>query len=358
MPDLRERLMGADRLPAPDLWTDVEQRLIADTPEAIDPRTVRELVEPSHRPLRKVLPIAAAFLIVALAFGWILQSLGRSERPAATPRPKVDIFSNVHGWIAYLGSRTTVTHRLMAADPTDQQRPIAIDVQVSSDFSAPMAWSSDGTELLLRDGELVRSDGTIAQIGTKREFQGGSFSPDGSQVAYSTYGGRIYVANADGSAAHLISTWHGKDSYLPGWAPDGSRIAFITRARSSEGHWTISSMDVDGGSRSVIVDLGTGPGEVGSPAWSPDGSRIALAINPDSSDTHRSAIWTIRADGTQLSQVTPSKGAWSPTWSPDGQLIAFVQGSQIVVMDATGRHARPLPRALRPGYPIAWNPAR
>ncbi len=59
-----------------------------------------------------------------------------------------------------------------------------------------------------------------------------------------------------------------------------------------------------------------------SPRWSPDGSQIAFMSNRSG----RFEIWTIRADGSGLRQMTdasPRGGVNYPVWSPDGRRMSY-----------------------------------
>lgn len=58
------------------------------------------------------------------------------------------------------------------------------------------------------------------------------------------------------------------------------------------------------------------------PVWSPDGEWIAFERIRVATDHH--AIFTVRADGTELQRLTPCMlDAASPDWSPGGRGIAF-----------------------------------
>jgi Tol biopolymer transport system component len=67
------------------------------------------------------------------------------------------------------------------------------------------------------------------------------------------------------------------------------------------------------------------------PDWSPDGQRIVFNTYPIGSfqDTTKAQnLYTIRPDGTRLTQVTHfgenDARAVEPTWTPDGKRIIFV----------------------------------
>jgi TolB protein len=118
--------------------------------------------------------------------------------------------------------------------------------------------------------------------------------------------------------------------------PNG-KIAFVS---DRDGARDIYTMNADGSQVTKLTNLG----ECAGPVWSPDGNRIAF--------THRRAdgydkIYRINADGTGLSLLYIEE-AWpahqrDPKWSPDGTKIAFVHEGvnawnyewEIYVMDAT-----------------------
>jgi TolB protein len=68
-------------------------------------------------------------------------------------------------------------------------------------------------------------------------------------------------------------------------------------------------------------------------------------------------VWTIQADGTDLTRLTHSPGHdFDPSWSPDGARIAFRSERsgepEIWVMSADGTGQRRLAAGLSP----AWSP--
>src|SRR5262245_25136201 len=67
--------------------------------------------------------------------------------------------------------------------------------------------------------------------------------------------------------------------------------------------------------------------EMNAPRWSPDGSHLVFwtdHVNADTGQIDGTAVFTIRADGTQPQQVTPqSMLAGECDWSPDGTRLVF-----------------------------------
>jgi Tol biopolymer transport system component len=161
------------------------------------------------------------------------------------------------------------------------------------------------------------------------------WSPDGSRIAFvmsprghlTRYAGDgdIYVMAADGT--HLRRLTGGLDASSPAWSPDGSRIVFIEGQGQS-----LSVMRANGSGQHVIASA---RGYYENPAWSPDGRAIAYQSGPDWS---RTAIFTIRVDGTGERRLTPLSSALpgGAAWSPDGSRIAYSTGNQLWVMNSDG----------------------
>jgi Tol biopolymer transport system component len=167
------------------------------------------------------------------------------------------------------------------------------------------------------------------------------WSPDGSRIAFvrsprghlTRYAGDgdIYVMNANGT--HLLRLTRGLDASSPAWSPDGSRIAFI----EGQGQ-ALAVMRANGSGEHVIAST---RGYYEAPTWSPDGRAIAYQSGPDWS---RTAIFTIRPNGTGERRLTPLSSASPgfPAWSPDGSRIAYSTGSQVWVMNSGGTGAHRL----------------
>jgi dipeptidyl aminopeptidase/acylaminoacyl peptidase len=114
-------------------------------------------------------------------------------------------------------------------------------------------------------------------------------SPDGKQVAYSVSvvdlagnksSSAIWVAPADGGAAHQLTNVPGKKDRHPRWSPDGKRILFESNRSGESQLWVI---DLAGGEARQATTLSSGA-EGG--IWSPDGKQIAFvsAVYPEYSD--------------------------------------------------------------------------
>lgn len=97
-----------------------------------------------------------------------------------------------------------------------------------------------------------------------------SFSPDGANIAYVSAGGKLCIANADGTSERVIHTAWNPPDY--DWSPDGKWIVFSSE--DDNFNRDIYLMPADG-SREPF-NLTRHPDFESSPRWSPDGRMIAF----------------------------------------------------------------------------------
>jgi Tol biopolymer transport system component len=104
------------------------------------------------------------------------------------------------------------------------------------------------------------------------------------------------------------------------------KIAFISDRGAPDGRTNLWSTNSDKRNITKLTDYSY-PWKVGSPIYSNDGKWIVFRLE-DAPDRHRSEIWKIKEDGSQVVLVNdpgPGRfGTCAPTgWSPDDQLILF-----------------------------------
>ena len=135
----------------------------------------------------------------------------------------------------------------------------------------------------------------------------------------------IFVMNNDGSNMQQITDGNGFEDYDPCWSPDGTKIVFVRRDRTTFDRelWIVN------GDGTGLTPLSTGANDF-DPAWSPDGKTIAFARSHDALD-----IFVINADGTGSANLL-IVDAYQPCWSPDGTEIVYTARftSNIIVANA------------------------
>jgi Tol biopolymer transport system component len=327
---------------------------------------------------------------------------GRAEAhdPAPTPTPVgLGIFADVRGWIAYGNDEG-----IWAVNPAGGTPPDL--VQLSERPGEPLAWSSDGSKLLIRaevsdatgnrwddlDLFVLNADGTETRLAPGEFTWTASFSPDGSKVTYGAnlpgekWQSGIYVVDADGSSPRLLLA-SGPRRYpdgtyttavgSPTFSPDGTQIAYV----DGMGDWgnTLRVINADGSGLRVLFEEefshfdnlawsangsrlafnGTGGGiwivsvdgtgltkvDGKDVRWSPTGSRLAFqAGSPSSAGLFvGGGVWVMNADGSGRQQIAPL--GREPVWSPDGSRIAYLGSStpgSLYVADLDGTHVRTL----------------
>ena len=129
----------------------------------------------------------------------------------------------------------------------------------------------------------------------------GDYSPDGTRIVFgrnnaSTNQSALFVVNVDGSGLHQISAWQPNfDS--ASWSPDRRWIL------TDNGQGDLYFVHPDGtGQHQITLQTGPGRSFAFEPGWSPDGQRIVFSLYLSS--TNQEDIFTARANGTDLRQVT------------------------------------------------------
>jgi Tol biopolymer transport system component len=131
-------------------------------------------------------------------------------------------------------------------------------------------------------------------------------SPDGTMISFTCFseeGQALFDANIDGSGLHQLTPFSAQVGVKADWSPDSQRIMFITAVDEGEpdaqvNTWTIAR---DGSDLEAVTSYPPGGTRAFGNSYSPDGQWILLRIEQDDLN----ALFTIRPDGTDLTQITP-----------------------------------------------------
>jgi dipeptidyl aminopeptidase/acylaminoacyl peptidase len=218
-----------------------------------------------------------------------------------------------------LGSGAT-TKLVFGNDPfVTPQKTILCANTVSGDLGE---YSADGTTFRTIVKKDVQSSMTY-----KNSFRNPQLSPDGNSVAYEGqlgYTFDIYVV--DRASGQLLASQNpptvGLGYVRPTWVPDGTLVVAGGTQNPglyrSDATWT------------TFARFDQGLTTPDQPVVSPDGSKVAFVLN--------SHIYTVKLDGTGLTQVTTSGGAESwPAWSPDGKSLALFTDISMALVTLDGK---------------------
>jgi Tol biopolymer transport system component len=237
--------------------------------------------------------------------------------------------------------------------------------------AAYFAYSSYVGDVLRQTGGdiyIARADGTdVHQLTSGPGIESSpAFSPDGTRIAYRVLeGGKdsVVVMDAGGGQVMTLASSAATASYCPRggltWSPDGKSLIFPT-SPVCDGRFELFIVSTDGSSpatRLLAPDL-----EGLYADWSPDGSRLAFQGRDATGDigyyvVDASPGDVLRGD-LQARRILPgpdSDGlATADWWSPDGTELALVSDQgDIVVVKGDGSDARVVAeQAFNP----AWSP--
>jgi Tol biopolymer transport system component len=218
----------------------------------------------------------------------------------------------------------TSGRRLGEPEPITTPAPFVAHLSIAAD-GRRIAYSS---VVMTQNVQRAAFDPTSATVGSEvfdvttgsRHWSSPDPSPDGQWVAFysQTPEGHMHLIRSDGTQLRQLTGDEFIDR-VPRWSPDGKWLAWFSNRAGKPQIWKIRA---DG---SDLRQVTAGPGG-GYFAWSPDGSR--MAVTTLARDQHGITIvdpnrpWN---DQQPRSLVLPPDGGIRVTsWSPDGVELAGI----------------------------------
>jgi hypothetical protein len=197
-------------------------------------------------------------------------------------------------------------------------------------------------------GPLYTSDGDTNRTVVFEPFAvHPSWSPDGTRIAFVAIGSpnTLVVGNADGSAMHHVATGLTTD-HLYAWSPDSSQLAYSTGAG-------VSVVPTTGGASQRVTG--------GYPfflEWSPDGTTLLLGNYRDGSAFYTMELVSLRTGSSRALGLgwdgSHADGYMPARFSPDGTRVAYIHNRTLRLIDVDGTDDHRVTQI--PAADVAWSP--
>ena len=247
---------------------------------------------------------------------------------AGSSVPSPDSKSIVYSWY---GSNRPGELRIVGVDGSS---PRVLRVAGTGVDEEPVAWSPDGTQLLV---EFGKSDGTTDMMlvgvadGSAKLLKamgadaapGGRFSPDGRYIAWSVKDGLSMVEVQTGKEYPLLPdpSPHG----VLGWTQDGKHILFHSERSGSPDMWLVAVAGVKAVGEPELVKKGYyGSRTLGFTR----AGAFYYGVFTSTRDVYIAELDP--ASGKLVGSPQPVSRRWfgvsgNPDWSPDGKFLAYLR---------------------------------
>ena len=222
--------------------------------------------------------------------------------------------------------------------------PIAVveGIRTETEGAGQAGVSRDGT-LVYVEGTpawqgtpvLVNRDGKSQPIGAPKQVYGTfALAPDGRRIAFEVAGTTVDVWVFEiGRGTFTRLTQEGRNN-APVWSPDGRQIAYSS---FQDGKSAVVARPADGSG--TATQLWTGELRCIPYSWSPDAKTLALGCSTDDRGNEDLYVLSLDGNSSPTPFVKTQFSDWGARFSPDGKWIAYIS-------DASGRYevyVRPFP---------------
>jgi TolB protein len=197
----------------------------------------------------------------------------------------------------------------------------------------------------------------VATDGSENVSQPGStWTRDGQIVFSSDRGGHdeVWMARADGSRPHKITSRSSRVAYEPSLSPDARSVVFESHAQGEEGRGRIVLLEM---SENRYTDLTPSDEDCRQPNWSPRGDYVVYQKNVRG----RWDLWLFDMRTKQHRQATTSGGSTDATFSPDGRFLLYsgetgAEFASLLAQPVEGGHRVPITRGGGYQGAASWSP--
>jgi Big-like domain-containing protein len=220
----------------------------------------------------------------------------------------------------------------------------AVELGFKAPWAAPLV-SGDGYVYIDDAGALHRrSTGGVDTVMSAAVSQA-AVAPGGRRLAFVEEGPQssvIWGYDVGLQARYQLAVENGLISDLI-WAPAGNRIAYM-RQDASGTNLRVRNLIGSGATTSIVSGS-----EISAPAWMPDSVHMvfAAALQTTTGTVRKAFVVSVLAPPAALTPALalpadPTVSVSSPLPSPDGHQIAFLNGSQVWLMNGDGTRPTPL----------------
>jgi TolB protein len=205
-------------------------------------------------------------------------------------------------------------------------------------------------------GPYTSGFATWNPTGTRLAFDSNRSDPD---LTDDVWPNDVFTMNPDGTGVVRVTNFGGGFSGDPGWSPDGKWLTFESDGGDYPTNQGIYVSRPDGSQLRRVTTLPEGDGFDAAPKFSPDGKRIVFTrYHYDDQGNETSALYVVNVDGTHETRLdaTADLHPGDANWSPDGTTLTFEMWGFPHTIRADGTQLRDLSPKRREGFSLGSDP--